>query len=157
MSEYLFIFSIFFICLFIYLFICLIIHLFFYYLFIYYSIIYLFGCLFIYLFISFWKEDVAWVLGWLTSFTSSSKLNGSDMSWSPDTNNESLDLHMPMVMGVMRLFIITLQTCFRPLKGRRGLDSWMWYYICNNHWSCELESRPWWGVLDKTLYDKVCQ
>ena len=24
-------------------------------------------------------------------------------------------------------------------------------------WSCEFESRSWWGVLDTTLCDKVCQ
>jgi hypothetical protein len=44
------------------------------------------------------------------------------MSWNPDTNNDSLDLHIPMAMSVMRLFIITLQTFVRPLKGCRGRD-----------------------------------
>ena len=90
------------------------------YLFIIQLFIYFF--LFIYLFISFWKEDVARVFGWVRSLTSNSKLNASDMSWNPDTNNDSLDLHIPMAMSVMRLFIITLQTFFRPLKGCRGRD-----------------------------------
>jgi hypothetical protein len=26
-----------------------------------------------------------------------------------------------------------------------------------HHWSCEFEPRSWWGVLDTTLFDKVCQ
>jgi len=26
----------------------------------------------------------------------------------------------------------------------------------HHHWSCEFESRSWWGVLDTTLCDKVC-
>ena len=26
-----------------------------------------------------------------------------------------------------------------------------------HHWSCESESHSWWGVLDTTLCDKVCQ
>ena len=27
----------------------------------------------------------------------------------------------------------------------------------DHHWSCEFESCSWWGVLDTTLCDKVCQ
>jgi len=36
-----------------------------------------------------------------------------------------------------------------------------WIYNCAistyHHKSCEFESRSWWGVLETTLCDKVCQ
>jgi hypothetical protein len=37
--------------------------------------------------------------------------------------------------------------------------SWIYNYLCNHyhHKSCEFDSCSWWGVLDTTLCDKVCQ
>ena len=35
--------------------------------------------------------------------------------------------------------------------------SWIYNYLLNPHKSCEIESCSWRGVLDTTLYDKVCQ
>ena len=38
--------------------------------------------------------------------------------------------------------------------------SWIYYYLCNqclSQLSCEFEHRSWWGVLNTTLCDQVCQ
>jgi hypothetical protein len=39
--------------------------------------------------------------------------------------------------------------------------SWIYNYLCKisvyHHLSCEFESRSWRGILDTTLYDKVCK
>jgi len=49
------------------------------------------------------------------------------------------------------------------LRGRRGharmVVGFTITYVSSayRHWSCELESRSWRGVLDKSLCDKVCQ
>jgi len=49
------------------------------------------------------------------------------------------------------------------LGGRRGRDrmvigfTTIYANSAYHHWSCELESRSWWGLLDTTLYDKLWQ
>jgi hypothetical protein len=35
--------------------------------------------------------------------------------------------------------------------------SWIHNYLCNQCPSCEFELRSWWGVLDTTLCDKICE
>ena len=48
-------------------------------------------------------------------------------------------------------------------RGSRGYDRMVVGFSTTcvisayNHKSCEFESSPWWGVLDSTLCDKVCQ
>ena len=46
-----------------------------------------------------------------------------------------------------------------PVRRRRGRDFMVvgFITIAYHHWRCEFESRPWRGVLDTTLCDKVCQ
>ena len=46
------------------------------------------------------------------------------------------------------------------IRGRLGRDRMVatttYAISAYHHWSCELQSRLWRGVLDTTLYDKVC-
>jgi len=49
------------------------------------------------------------------------------------------------------------------MRKRRGRDriivgfTTTYAFSAYHHWSCEFEPCSWWGVLDTTLCDKVCQ
>jgi hypothetical protein len=63
-------------------------------------------------------------------------------------------LYKCILMLIFTLFNLCI---FMIMKG----TSWIYNYLCNirayHHYSCKFESRPWQGVLDTILCDKVSQ
>jgi hypothetical protein len=77
--------------------------------------------------------------------------------------HDTVNYRLFLILYLYDVGHINDSVCYILLTERRGQDRIVvWFtttYIISayHHWSCDLESLSWRGVLDTTVYDKVCQ
>ena len=76
--------------------------------------------------------------------------------WAWFTYNKNVDI-------LYCTHVLAWNGLFTHRRGCRGRDRMVVGFTTTcvisayHHWCCEFEPSLWWGVLDTTLYDKVCQ
>ena len=81
----------------------------------------------------------------------------------PDCFSNCINISRWKLQIIDLLHIFTSICFFLPFCGRCGRDHMVGLFITTcvirayHHYSCEFETRSWWGVFDTTLCDKVFQ